>query len=67
MAGRRKGKIPTPVEICGGKQCGACKGCCDELRAININDEVRELSSQNKEAMSKVRAENKGLKATQVV
>ena len=60
MTGRgKKGKT------CGGKKCGACKACCDEFR--DINDELRVLSSQNKEMIAQVRAENKALTATQVV
>ncbi len=27
-----KGKVPAPLDDCGGKECGACKTCYDKLR-----------------------------------
>ena len=58
----KKGKKST---TCGGKDCGACKACCDEFE--DKNDELRELTSKNEEMIAQVQAENKALLDTQLV
>ena len=60
MPGRGK-----KVKTCGGKECGACKACCDEFKGIN--DGLRVLTSKNEEMIAQVRTENKALMVTQVV
>ena len=60
MAAKKRGK----TDNCGGKKCGACKACFDDLQ--DINDELRENASQNKITITKLRAENKALLAGEV-
>ena len=66
MGGRgKRNKTQTPVEDCGGNQCGGCKACCDDLRDIIAG--LREGAAGSKATIIKLREENKKLRENEVV
>ena len=51
-----KGKVPAPLDDCGGKECGACKTCYDKLR---------ETLEQSKSSLTAVQKDYQSLQASE--